>query len=228
MAETTKTEKPGRKKLIFVVLGLVAVLGGGGGWFFMKRQSASHAEGGASAEPEPKIEPIPFVPKPDEELLKALRTKAPPPSDRKLAKGEIPGDIVVPLTSVPVAYKPRRVDTVDHDKIVVADLTRYPENISEEATPARIVINLAESNANAVLVFEIGMRVSNTRAIQQINERNALIFYKINTIAGKKTQWEANQSNFKKKLKTELKLAINAILGTQAVSELVFYRYRLD
>ncbi len=228
MAETTTTAKPGRKKIIFLVIGLIAILGAGGGWFFMKRQSASHAEGDATAEPEAKIEPVPFVPKPDEELLKALRPKAPPPSDRKLLKGEIPGDIVVPLARVAVAYKSRSEDKVDQDKIVIADLTRLPANTKEEAYPARIVINLADSSDNAVLVLELGMRVSNTRAIQLINERNALIFDKINTIVSKKTQWQANQSNFKKKLQTELKLAINGVLGTQFVSELVFFRYRLN
>jgi len=214
--------KSGGKKLVIIVISVVAVLGAAAGWFLTRPKSApaevleaeSQSESHDTAVERPKEKPKPVFQR----------------EARQLLPGEIPGGgIVVPLTRDEIVFHEHKIrGATETCCIMIAELDRAAEKLTAIAEPVRIVVNLADSNGKGIVVMEIGLHVRHVDTIRLINERKHLIFDRISTIVSKATQAEANRTEFKTKIEKQLLMEINSILGGRAVSELVFYRFRLS
>lgn len=237
MADETSEKHPspaksGRKKLFLILTFIVVALASAAGWYVLKGKT----EPAPVAEVDPG-EPLPDSPKKqlEKQMKKTkedLLEQREETETRLLKMGQIPGgNILVPLTRQAVAYQPidwQWYKRGDKHRIMFADLGRTVNKLTQVAYPDRIVVNLAESTGNAVLVLELAMRVQHLSAITRINERNHRLFDRIITVVSKKTQIEANRATFQGKLQQDLLSEINLILGYGTVSELVFLRFRLD
>ena len=227
MAEAKESSaKPGGKKLVIILISVVAVLGAAAGWFLTRPKSAPAQEVTNVADPESHGTAA--------EKPKETPKEKPKPNyqreERQLLPGEIPGGgIVVPLTRDAIAFHRFKIrGATETCCIMIAELDRIAEKLTQVAEADRIVVNLSESNGKGIVVMEIGMHVRHEDTIRLINERKHLIFDRISTIVSKKTQAEANRGEFQNKIEKELLIEINSILGGRPVSKLVFFRFRLS